>query len=153
MPASMRLDAALPTTTCTPGSTCGCGITVTVDDSACENIRQPHPWQSNAWALDYNRRTLIEGLNGQIRYQKLKIDRGFIRMRGLAATAWLLATQLAGYNAVHLHAWHTSRHRPDPWQQHLREVADNRPLDRYTRTRGRRAPPVVDDADTKTKEH
>ncbi len=37
-------------------------------------------------------------------------------------------------------AWHTVRGRPEPWQVHLGEPVDDRPLDKATRTRGRRKP-------------
>ena len=43
-----------------------------------------------------------------------------------------------GHNLVSLHAWHTRRGQPEPWQVHLGEPIDDRPLDKATRTRGRR---------------
>jgi len=50
----------------------------------------------------------------------------------------LLAIALAGANIRRLHAWHTTQGLPDPWQEHLGEEPDTRPLDRYTRTRGKK---------------
>ena len=40
-------------------------------------------------------------------------------MTGLTATAALLAFAFVGHNLVRLHAWHTVRGRPEPWQVHL----------------------------------
>ena len=59
-------------------------------------------------------------------------------MTGLTATAALLAFAFIGHNLVRLHAWHTVRGLPEPWQVHLGEPVDERPLDKATRTRGRR---------------
>jgi len=141
-PASMRMPHTIPTTTCAPGEPCGCGKTVTIPDSELERDRQHHPWQSTRWALSFNRRTLVEGLIGANRYQRLSVNRGFFRQTGLAATALLMAVTLIGHNLVSLHAWHTRRGRPEPWQVHLGEPLDNRPLDKATRTRGRRRRPT-----------
>ena len=137
-PASMRMPHTIPTTTCVKDEPCGCGKTVTVEDTDHERDRQPLPWQGNPWATSYNRRTLIEGVFGSTRYQSLNINRGFIRMTGLTATAALLAFAFIGHNLVRLHAWHTTRGLPEPWQVHLGEPVDDRPLDKATRTRGRR---------------
>ena len=83
---------------------------------------------------DSNRRTLVEGLIGANRYQRLSVNRGFFRRTGLVATALLLTVTLIGHNLVSLHAWHTTRGRPEPWQVHLGEPIDDRPLDKATRT-------------------
>lgn len=136
-PASMRMPHTIPTTTCTPGEPCGCGKTLTIPDSLLERDRQHHPWRSTRWALSFNRRTLVEGLIGANRYQRLSVNRGFFRQTGLVATALLMTITLIGHNLVSLHAWHTTRGRPEPWQVHLGEPIDDRPLDRATRTRGR----------------
>ena len=136
-PASMRMPHTIPTTTCTLGEQCGCGKTLTIPDSLLERDRQQHPWQSTRWALSFNRRTLVEGLIGANRYQRLSVNRGFFRRTGLVATALLLTVTLIGHNLVSLHAWHTTRGRPEPWQVHLGEPIDDRPLDKATRTRGR----------------
>jgi len=141
-PASMRMPHTIPTTTCAPGEPCGCGKTLTIPDSLLERDRQHHPWQSTRWALSFNRRTLVEGLIGVNRYQRLSVNRGFFRQTRLVATALLLAVTLIGHNLVSLHAWHTARGRPEPWQVHLGEPVDDRPLDKATRTRGRRRRPT-----------
>lgn len=57
-------------------------------------------------------------------------DPAYLRMAPLAVT-------LIGHKLVSLHAWHTRGRRPEPWQVHLRETIDDRPLDTATRTRGR----------------
>jgi len=59
-------------------------------------------------------------------------------MTGLAATGLLMAITLIGHNLVSLHAWHTRRGLPEPWQAHLGEPVDDRPMEKATRTRGRR---------------
>lgn len=112
-PASMRMPHTIPTTTCVAGEVCGCGKTITVADSELERDRQHHPWQSARWALSFNRQTLVEGIIGANRYQRLSVNRGFFRQTGLVATALLLAVTLIGHNHVRLHAWHTVRGRPD----------------------------------------
>jgi hypothetical protein len=146
VPASMRLGHNVPTTTCVRGTKCGCGITVSISDSVYERDRQHLPWQSHAWAASYNRRTRIEGLNAQIRFQDLNVNRGFFRMLGRTATMLLLAVTLAGYNATHLHDWYVGRGLPEPWAVDLGEPAYTGALRRYTRTRGRssHAPPNGD---------
>jgi hypothetical protein len=103
-PASMRMPHTIPTTTCVAGEACGCGKTITVADSDLERDRQHHPWQSTRWALSFNRRSLIEGLFGANRFQRLSVNRGFFRQTGLVATGMLLAITLIGHNLVRLHA-------------------------------------------------
>ena len=137
-PASMREPHAIPTTTCIKGQPCGCGNTLTVKGTDHERDRQPLPWQSTRWAKSYNRRSRIEGFFGAVRYQSLNLNRGFFRMTGLVATGLLMAITLIGHNLVSLHAWHTRRGLPEPWQAHLGEPVDDRPLEKATRTRGRR---------------
>lgn len=137
-PASMREQHTIPTTTCVKGEKCGCGKSVTVKDTDHERDRQRLPWQSTRWAKWYNQRGRVEGLFGAIRYQSLNLNRGFFRMTGLVATGMLLALTLIGHNLVSLHAWHTRRGLPEPWQAHLGEPVDERPLEKATRTRGRR---------------
>lgn len=116
----------------------GAAKTITVYDSELERDRQHHPWQSTRWALSFNRRTLVEGLIGANRYQRLSVNRGFFRQTGLVATGMLMAIALVGHNLVSLHAWQTGPGRPEPWEVHLGEPMDDRPLDKSTRTRGRR---------------
>jgi hypothetical protein len=141
VPEHSRLDAGAahhPTTTCVKGEPCGCGRSVTVTDTDHERDRQLLPWQSTRGAKSYNRRSRIEGFFGTVRYQSLNVNRGFFRMTGLAATGLLMAITLIGHNLVSLHAWHTRRGLPEPCQAHLGEPVDDRPLEKATRTRGRR---------------
>jgi hypothetical protein len=137
-PASMRMPHTIPTTSCVPGELCGCRKTITISDTVLERDRQHHPWQSTPWAMSYNRRSLVEGIIGANRFQRLNLNRGFFRMTGLVATGLLLAVTLIGHNLARLHAWHTVRGLPEPWQVNLDEPIDDRPLDKATRTRGRR---------------
>jgi hypothetical protein len=133
---SMRLSYKFPTTTCVQGMPCGCSKVVTIRDTDRERDRQPLPWQSTPWTLSYNRRSLVEGLNAQVKNNNLTINRGFFHMAGLGATTLLLAFTLAGRNTERLHDWYTSRGLPDPWQVQLGEPDDDRWMDRQTRTRG-----------------
>ncbi|KQY22806.1 hypothetical protein ASD16_09310 [Cellulomonas sp. Root485] len=137
-PESMRLPYSVPTTTCVQGVPCGCSKVVTIRDTDLERDRQPLPWQSTPWTLSFNRRSLVEGLNAQVKSNNLRISRGFFHMTGLGATTLLLAFTLAGRNTERLHAWYTARGLPEPWQVQLGEPPDVRPLDRHTRTRGYR---------------
>ncbi|MGY4644452.1 hypothetical protein [Cellulomonas sp. URHB0016] len=139
-PASMRRGRHLPTARCVRGGTCACGKTVTVRDTDLERDRQPLAWQSTRWALSFNRRSLIEGLNAQLRYQVRNVNRGYFRVPGLVATTLLMAVTLAAHNIERLRGWHLARHRPDPWQVELGEEPSTEPLDRHTWTRGRRRP-------------
>lgn len=139
-PASMRLGHHLPTARCVRGGTCACGKTVTVRDTDLERDRQPLPWQSTRWALSFNRRSLIEGLNAQLRYQVRNVNRGYFRVPGLVATTLLMAVTLAAHNIERLRSWHLARHLPDPWQVALGEEPSTEPMDRHTWTKGRRRP-------------
>ncbi|MCC2321347.1 transposase [Cellulomonas xiejunii] len=139
-PASMRLGRHLPTARCVRGGTCACGKTVTVRDTDLERDRQPLPWQSTRWALSFNRRSLIEGLNAQLRYQVRNVNRGYFRVPGLVATTLLMAVTLAAHNIERLRGWHLARHQPDPWQVELDEEPSTEPMDRHTWTKGRRRP-------------
>ncbi|AEE44188.1 hypothetical protein [Cellulomonas fimi] len=139
-PASMRLGRHLPTAGCARGGACACGKTVTVRDTDLERDRQPFAWQSTRWALSFNRRSLIEGLNAQLRYQVRNVNRGYFRIPGLLATTLLMAVTLAAHNIERLRDWHLGRHQPDPWQVELGEEPSTEPMDRHTWTRGRRRP-------------
>lgn len=138
--ASMRLGYDKPNTTCTPGEPCGCSITIVVNDQDRAMDRQPLLYGTTAWTRSFNRRTHIEGWNGVIRYGDANINRGYTRVFGLAANAILLAFGMAGVNARRVYNWYISRGHQDPWQALLNEEPDTRPLDRQTRTRGKRRP-------------
>lgn len=142
-PASMRRGPEIPTTRCVPGEPCGCAATITVADTDHERDRQRLPWQSTAWALSYNRRTLVEGLNAQLRFLDADINHGFIQVLGRQATTLLLAFAIAGHNAIQIHKWFSARALPEPWQIELGEKPDDRPVGRGTRSRTNkhRAPP------------
>lgn len=145
-PASMRLGAHVPTTTCTPSQQCGCGITVMISDTEHQRDRQRLPWQSNPWELSYNRRTYAETLNSRIRFNDANLNRGFIQVLSRHATALLVAIYLAAFNTIELHRWHTRRGERDPWAIELKERPDSRPLGRHTRSvkHHHRGPPGQD---------
>lgn len=109
-------------------------------DTDLERDRQPLPWQSTRLALSFNRRSLIEGLNAQLRYQVRNVNRGYFRVPGLVATTLLMAVTLAAHNIERLRGWHLARHEPDPWQVELGEEPSTEPMDRHTWTKGRRRP-------------
>ncbi|WP_407319951.1 hypothetical protein UQW22_05755 [Isoptericola halotolerans] len=142
-PASMRRSHALPTTTCAPGSECGCGITPTVPDTLHQKDRQRLPWQSTAWSRSYHRRNRVENLNSRIRVHDADVNHGFIQVRGLNPTALLLAFALTAYNTRELHRWYVAAGLAEPWQVELGEPPDERPVGYTTRSRSvrRRGPP------------
>jgi hypothetical protein len=84
----------------------------------------------------FDRRTLAEGLFGNVRYNASSINRGYLRVRGFFGTAFLLALAMLGYNAQRLHQWHLERDRPDPWQIELDEDPETITPDPIYRTRG-----------------
>lgn len=135
-PATMRLGPAVPTTNCTRGVPCGCGVTLTVPDTLRARDRQHLPWRSTTWALSFARRSLIEGLFGNIRYNTTSMNRGYLRVFGHTATTFMLTLAFAGYNMRHLHHWYIERGLPDPWQIELDEKPHRHEPDWIYRTRG-----------------
>ncbi len=126
VPKSMRGPHATPLSGCTPGEPCGCGLTVPVHRHEYQVVRQHLPWQSTAWFDSYGRRVGIESLNASIRGHRANINRGYIRVVGLAPVTTLLAFGLAGMNTRILNAWYTSRGLPEPWATFLAEPSDER---------------------------
>lgn len=69
VPASLRLALSLPTTSCTQGSACGCGLTITLGPLDHGRERQRLLWGSTRWAASYGRRTGVESSNAEIKKQ------------------------------------------------------------------------------------
>jgi len=126
VPKSMRAPHTTPLTGCTRDQPCGCGLTVTVHRHEHQRDRQRLPWQSTAWFDSYGRRVGIESLNASVRGHHANINRGYIRVVGLAPVTTLLAFGLAGMNTRILNAWYTSRGQPEPWAVALTEPPDER---------------------------
>jgi len=147
----MRGPHATPLSGCTPGEPCGCGLTVPVHRHEYQVVRQHLPWQSTVWFDSYGRRVGIESLNASIRGHRANINRGYIRVVGLAPVTTLLAFGLApvttllvfglaGMNTRILNAWYTSRGLPEPWATFLAEPSDERvPQREHRRYRPKRA--------------
>lgn len=87
-------------------------------------------------ARSYDRRALVEGLFGNVRYNASNINRGYLRVRGFFGTAFLLALAMPGCDAKRLHQLYFERDRPDPWQIELDEEPEAITLDPIYRTRG-----------------
>jgi hypothetical protein len=142
VPESMDGPHHIPLTGCIKDEPCGCGITVTVARHTYQRDRQPLPWQSSRWFDSYGRRVGIESLNASIRRHHADINRGYIRVVGLAAVTTLLAFGLAGMNTRILNAWYTSRGVPEPWATVLAEPPDERvPQRQHRRYRSKRGSP------------
>lgn len=155
VPRSMRAPHSTPMTNCRPGQPCGGGLTVTVHRGEHQRDRQRLPWQSTAWFDSYGRRVGIESLNASVRGHHANINRGYIRVVGLARVTTLLAFGLAAMNTRILHYWYTSRVLPEPWAAALGEPPDEqapqRQHRRYQPKRG--SPPTTPGGHTRAKTH
>ncbi|MFI6289026.1 hypothetical protein ACIBCM_30495 [Streptomyces sp. NPDC051018] len=142
-PRSLRLPHTHPTSTCTPGTACACGKTVTLPPDTMPWTHQRTPWGTTAWAADYGRRSTVESSNAEIKTHRLHMDRGFTRVFGTTKNTLLIAFALAGLNHTLLRAWHAKRHHPDPWAIHTGEEPAEQTLPR-PRTRARRRETSLD---------
>lgn len=140
VPASLRLPLALPTTNCAEGSTCGCGLTITLGPEDHGRERQRLLWGTTHWAASYGRRTGVESSNAEIKKNHAVMDRGYTRVFGLAKNTLLLAFGLAGVNIRLLRHWHARRGQPDPWSLEMGETCDLPPLPEQRTSRPARRP-------------
>lgn len=79
--------------------------TLVLPASVATKLRQEHRWGSDAWIADYSRRTAIEGVFGNMKARDGEgVQRGWIRVVGLAATAIMTTFAIVHYTC----AWSAS---------------------------------------------
>lgn len=80
--------------------------TLVLPASVATKLRQEHRWGSDAWIADYSRRTAIEGVFGNIKARDGEgVERGWIRVVGLVATAIMTAFAIVHYNLRIVRQW------------------------------------------------
>lgn len=121
---SMRRPHDLPLTQCTPGTPCGCAVTLTISPDTHPGLRQRTLYGTTAWGRDYYRRNGVESGNSEITTHRLTLGRGFTRVFGTTKNAILLAFAIAGVNINILRGWHAKRSLPDPWAIALGEPTE-----------------------------
>jgi len=104
-PRSMRGSASIPLASCVRGDECSCGSTITVLADWAPRIRQPRLFGTSEWNSDVNRRVQVESFNGLLFGQDQRMDRGYIRMFGLAKNTVLIAAAVAATNLKRLKRW------------------------------------------------
>lgn len=98
-PRSMRLDPATrPTTQCTPGVPCACGVTVTLGPDDYIQTRQRDLYGTTAWKASYGRRSAVESGNAVLKVHHARLQRGSTRVMGTNKTGILLAFIVAAAN-------------------------------------------------------
>lgn len=98
-PRSMRLDpASRPTTRCTPGMQCACGVTVTLGPDDYMQSRQRDLYGTTAWKASYGRRSAVESGNAVLKMHHAQLQRGSTRVMGTNKTGILLAFITAAAN-------------------------------------------------------
>ncbi|WP_043781263.1 hypothetical protein [Rhodococcus sp. JVH1] len=127
-PVSMRAPQSVPTTSCTTGTACGCGRTITLNDSDYPDMRMPFQHGTLAWEASYHRRVGIESLFADLNKNRLGVHRGFFRGFGIRRYTLLAGFTLAALNILSLHDWATRRGIPDPWARYLGEAAERTPV-------------------------
>lgn len=98
-PRSMRLDpASRPTTRCTPGTPCACGVTVTLGPDDYVQTRQRDLYGTTAWKASFGRRSSVESGNAVLKVHHANLQRGSTRVMGTNKTGILLAFIVAAAN-------------------------------------------------------
>jgi hypothetical protein len=87
--------------------------TITISPDVTAKTRQKHDYPSAAWRRSYQRRTAAERLNATIKdTATTSINRGWIRLTGIAPLMLWLACLMTVRNQRILAAWH-KRHQDD----------------------------------------
>lgn len=82
--------------------------TVTVPGHVSTKLRQHYRWGSDAWIAEYTRRPSIEGIFGNLKARDGEgVQRGWIRVVGLVATALMTALAIVHYNLRAVRKWAT----------------------------------------------
>lgn len=80
--------------------------TLVLPASVGTKLRQEHRWGSDEWIADYTRRTDIESVFGNLKAREGEgLQRGWIRVVGLVATALMTALAIVHYNLRLLRKW------------------------------------------------
>ncbi|SEE25049.1 hypothetical protein SAMN04490220_7139 [Rhodococcus jostii] len=79
----MRAPQSVPTTSRKPGTPCGCGRTITLDDADDPDMRMPFQHGTLAWEAPYHRRVGIESLFADLKKNRLGVHRGYFRGFGI----------------------------------------------------------------------
>ncbi|MDV7090639.1 hypothetical protein [Rhodococcus opacus] len=125
-PVSMCAPHSVPTTFCTPGTPCGCGCTITLDDADYPDLRMPFQHGTLAWGASYHRRVGIESLFADLKRNRLGVHRGYFRGFGIRRYTLLAGFTLAALNILNLHDWATRREVLDSWGRFLGEPEPER---------------------------
>ena len=96
VPASMRRSRSTPLVDLPADATCCKGI-VTASAEELPHRQQLFPG-TTAWRISYNRRQVVEGVNGMLKGGFVDIQHKFFRVFGLTKTKLLLAFTVVGYN-------------------------------------------------------
>lgn len=96
IPASMRRSRNTPLVDLPPGATCCNGI-VTASAEELPHRQNFFPG-TTAWRTSYNRRQVVEGVNGMMKGGFVNIQHKFFRVFGLTKMKLLLAFTVVGYN-------------------------------------------------------
>ncbi|MDT2006777.1 hypothetical protein FXW78_23305 [Rhodococcus opacus] len=105
----------MPTTSCTPGTPCGCGRTITLSDADYPDMRMPFQHGTLAWEASYHRRVGIESVFADLKKNRLGVHRGYFRGFGIRRYTLLAKFTLAALNILNLHDWATRREVLDGW--------------------------------------
>ena len=117
-PESMKLDRDRPEILTPPEHSPACCTqqTITAGPAVAAKTRQKHDYPSAAWRASYRRRTAAERLNAAIKDTAAgTIDRGWIRLMGLAPLTVWLTCLIVVRNQRTLTAWN-ARHHDDTRQ-------------------------------------
>ena len=105
VPSSLRLRVDLNrTTSCEPGTACGCGGTVTLGPDDKFQTRQRYLWGTTKWVASYGRRNAVESANALIHNHYARLIRGSIRVRGTVKNGFLAAIIISTVNIALLGA-------------------------------------------------
>ena len=122
-PASLKLDRDRPEILTPPQHPQACCTqqTITAGPGVAAKTRQKHDYPSAEWRISYRRRTASERLNASIKDTATgSIDRGWIRLMGIAPLTLWLACMMAVRNQRILAAFQTRQ------QHHARAAAQPR---------------------------
>ena len=125
-PISMRAPQSVATTSCPTGTACGCGRTITLDDSDYPDMRMPFQHGTLAWEASYHRRVGIESVFADLKQNRMTMHRGFFRGFGIRRYTMLAGFALAALNLLILHDAATRRGTLDCWGRFLGEPEPER---------------------------